>query len=121
MSTRIERLAQMAELIEQRRKGVSIANIAAASGLSPSTVQRRLRDAYAAMGAETADEMRRGTEDRVDDVLARAYALLETLDASEHPKVLRLILQAERTRMVLNGYAVPQRVVLELEGLGGNN
>lgn len=115
MTTKLERYSQALEVLERRRRGASLADIAAALRISPSTVQRRLRYALEAMGRETSDEIRRQTEDRFGDVLTRAYALLSVLPPGEQVKVLNLIRTAARDVAWLNGVNVPPAVTLRVE------
>lgn len=106
-------------MLELRRQGGSLVMIGASLGISPSTVQRRLRAALDSLGAETSDELRRTAEDRFTDVLGRAYALLEpgVLDSKDVPKVLTLIRQTTKDLAWLLGTNVPPTVILKNEGL----
>lgn len=119
MATRIERHQQAVEALEIRARGGTLVDIAEALGCSPSTAQRRLRRALEQLGAESSDELRRTAEVRFSDVLARAYALLESgaLDPRAQISTLGLIRQVTKDLAWLLGSNVPATLILKNEGL----
>lgn len=116
MTTSLQAREQALSVIEMRREGMSTVTIAAATGLSESTVRRRISAALRALGSETADEARRTAESRYEDILQRAYRLLEELEPKDHPRVLSLITSCTSDLVKLNGLAVPAALTLKAEG-----
>jgi DNA-binding NarL/FixJ family response regulator len=119
VSTMIERRRQAVEALELRARGGSLVDIAHALKCSPSTAQRRLRQALEQLGAESSDELRREAEVRFSDVLTRVYLLLDsgTLDARTELTALALIRQVTKDLAWLLGSNVPATVILKNEGL----
>lgn len=119
MASRIERHQQMLQVMELRRKGGTLTSIAQVSGLSVSTVQRRITAALAALGSSTTTTLRLEADDRYSDLLRRAYSLLEpgVIDPKDHPRVLGLIRAVTTDQVRLWGVSVPAQYVLRLEEL----
>ncbi|MEV4662092.1 helix-turn-helix domain-containing protein [Micromonospora echinofusca] len=116
-TTRLQRAAEDLRALELRRKGLTLEAIAEEMGLSRRTVERRLRSALERMGSETADQIRRRSEDQIDAVLRAAHELLElpNLSVPERVRVLGLVLQCDRQRTELLGAKMPSYLVATLE------
>ncbi|MGP4024381.1 hypothetical protein [Actinomadura sp. 3N407] len=123
-ATAAERADEALRALEQRRRGVPVADIARDMGLPLRTVQRRVALGLELLGEGLdPEELRRAEEDRLDDLLRRAHGLLdrEDLTVTEQVSILRLIRDIGKDRVHLFGVAVPSKTVIEWEMRGADD
>lgn len=132
MASREQRYMEQIRALELRRAGASLDVIAEELGVSRMTAHRRLQRAIQDLGAETSDQIRATQENRLDEILSRAMAIVRaerrTYDADGVPvsgeydlrdqlAAMKIVLQVERDRTKLLGTYVPPVIVLQHEGV----
>lgn len=100
---RAKHRALVNEALDHYASGLSLRTIATVMGITPGRAQRLVGEGIASLPTQTADELRAGSELRMDRAIEVLKAMLDDKDPNVRRGAARDLIQAEAARSRLLG------------------